>query len=82
MVGASGNYQDMQLSHEQKQVTESCGMSKVYILVWNGWEWRELAVPSIDKNSFSDLFSTKYIRDKIVKLKRNLELSVIASLHE
>ena len=27
VVGVSGNYQDMQLSHEQKQVTESCGMS-------------------------------------------------------
>ena len=27
VVGASGNYQDMQPSYEQKQVTESCGMS-------------------------------------------------------
>ena len=26
-MGASGNYQDIQLSYEQKQVTESCGMS-------------------------------------------------------
>ena len=27
VVGASGNYQDMQLSHEQNQLTETCGMS-------------------------------------------------------
>lgn len=27
VVGALGNYQDMELSHEQKQETESCDMS-------------------------------------------------------
>ena len=28
VVGVSGNYQDIQLSHEQKQVTDTYGMSK------------------------------------------------------